>query len=350
MKIIHSADIHLGSKITSKFPKEISEMIKSELRSSFLFMLDYAKENGIFAIILSGDVFDSDNPYKKDTDFFYRAVEANPDIEFFYLRGNHDCNGDTREIKNLKLFSEHWKSYQLGEVVITGVEIVRGNAEAIYSTIRLDEDKKNIVMLHGELGSETGVDKICQTKLRGKNIDYLALGHIHSYSSGMLDERADYAYPGCLVGRGFDECGEKGFIVLEVGERITHRFVSTGSFRIKTEEPDISGVSGIYDICKLADNLPLSRRDIYRINLVGEVDLEVDTCLSDVSSHLNKKCLYAEVKDLTKKKLNYSLYENDLSIKGEFVRLVRDSEELSEDEKNRILAYGLRALVGREVE
>ena len=52
--------------------------------------------------------------------------------------------------------------------------------------------------------------------LKNKNIDYLALGHLHSYRQGKLDSRATYAYSGCLEGRGFDECGEKGFILLDI--------------------------------------------------------------------------------------------------------------------------------------
>ena len=51
-----------------------------------------------------------------------------------------------------------------------------------------------------------------------KNIDYLALGHIHKYKQAELDQRGVYCYSGCLEGRGFDECGEKGFVLLDIDE------------------------------------------------------------------------------------------------------------------------------------
>ena len=35
MKIIHAADIHLGSKMDSRFPKEIAEKRKTEVRNTF---------------------------------------------------------------------------------------------------------------------------------------------------------------------------------------------------------------------------------------------------------------------------------------------------------------------------
>ena len=81
MKIIHSADIHLGAPVGG-FPKEISEERKREVRNTFLRMVDYARENGVKVVLLAGDVFDRDKPFKKDVDFFYGVIENNPNIDF----------------------------------------------------------------------------------------------------------------------------------------------------------------------------------------------------------------------------------------------------------------------------
>ena len=91
MKIIHTADVHLGSKIESKLPKDKSDIRKAEVRQAFNNMVEYAIQNDISIIMISGDLFDSTRPLKKDKDFFYNVVRNNPDIEFIYLRGNHDC-------------------------------------------------------------------------------------------------------------------------------------------------------------------------------------------------------------------------------------------------------------------
>lgn len=70
MKIIHTADIHLGSKMDSRFNREISNERKIELRNTFKRLVEYAKANKVSVIMLCGDIFDSDKPYKKDKDFF----------------------------------------------------------------------------------------------------------------------------------------------------------------------------------------------------------------------------------------------------------------------------------------
>ena len=54
--------------------------------------------------------------------------------------------------------------------------------------------------------------KIEVYELKNKNIDYLALGHVHKYKMEKLDNRGIYCYSGCLEGRGFDECGDKGCV------------------------------------------------------------------------------------------------------------------------------------------
>ena len=66
MKILHCADIHLGSKMEARLPKEKSDERKVELRASFNRMIERAKAEGVRLVLLSGDVFDSERPLKRD--------------------------------------------------------------------------------------------------------------------------------------------------------------------------------------------------------------------------------------------------------------------------------------------
>lgn len=345
MKFIHCADLHLGAKIDG-FPKEISAARRQEVRNSFARITEYAVKNGVAAILISGDAFDRDEPFKKDVDFFYGLIERCPQIDFFYLRGNHDRIGEHRDLPNLHYFQESWTYYDCGGITICGMEGTAANAAALASTLSLRKESKNIVMLHGQIG-----DEIPLTKLREKGIDYLALGHIHSYASGAIDERGIYAYSGCLEGRGFDETGEKGFVLLDVGERITHRFIPFSLRRIERAQVDVTGlVEGYAMARRVMEQVPLSKETIYRIELVGEVDAKVEEFALDVAAYLKNSCLFISVKDKTNKKIDYDAYAFDASIGGEFVRTVQQSNEYTEEEKAQIIAYGLRALSGRGID
>ena len=351
MKFIHCADLHLGSKISSNFPKEISEERRAEVRDSFRRMVGYANENAIDVIVLAGDVFDTEKPFKKDKDFFYSVVGNNPDVDFLYLRGNHDTLGERRDLPNLKTFSNEWTSYTYGDVVFSGIETCKENATSLYSTLSLDEQRKNIVIMHGQACDATGVDKVHLTRLRGKHIDYLALGHIHEYNFGKIDERGTWAQSGCLEGRGFDETGEKGFIVVDVERTVTHTFMPFSRRKIAWERLDVTGVADVYGAYRLAkQTLRLESTGIYRVELVGETDVANDSFADDLQKFLADLCGYVSVKDRTHKKIDVTAYEGDNSLKGEFVRTVYANNDYTDEEKAQIVAYGLRALAGREVE
>ena len=345
MKIIHSADIHLGAPMSS-FPEEIARERKKEVRNSFERMVRFAREEGVQVILLSGDVFDRDKPTQKDVTFFYNTVKANPDIDFLYLRGNHDKDGEGVDLPNLKTFSTAWTGYTYGDIVISGIELATEIASSLYSTLALDTKKKNIVMLHGQINGEINL-----TRLRDKNIDYLALGHIHGYEDGELDRRGRYAYSGCLEGRGFDETGVKGFVLLDIEDKISYAFQPFSLRSIEKIELDVSGLKEGSEMARLARTKTVFKKEnIYRIELVGEVDADVDSFAEDVQRYLEGDCLYLSVKDKTVKKIDYTAYEGDNSLKGEFVRAVRESEGYTDEEKAMIIAYGLKALAGREVD
>lgn len=350
MKFIHTADIHLGSRMDSRFSKEISDKRKEELRNTFKRMVDFGNRNKVTAIILAGDVFDSNFPFKKDKEFFYSVIRNNPEIDFLYLKGNHDLatDYDGDAIPNLKTFNDNWTSFCYGDTVITGTEITSENYISMYSALRLDKDKKNIVVLHGQCGDIFGVDKVNLKKLRDKNIDYLALGHLHSHTEGKLDDRAVYAYSGCLEGRGFDEPGEHGFILLETGDKITRNFIPFAERTISEHDIDITDIKDAYSAYrKIKESITFLQKNIYRINLTGEIDLDVDDMSGDIEKYLSSDCLYADVKDRTIKKLDMLKYKSDPSLKGEFVRCVFANGEYTEEEKKKIIAYGLKALDGR---
>jgi DNA repair exonuclease SbcCD nuclease subunit len=352
MKIIHAADIHLGSKLGTKFPKEISQMRKMEVRDTFKRMVAYAAANSVQVILLAGDVFDSDTPYKKDKEFFYSVVRGNPDIDFLYLRGNHDCNTDYEgeSFANLKTFSDSWTSYSYGDVVISAIEMTKENATSLYSTLSLDGHKKNIVMLHGQIADSMGVDKIHTGKLRDKNIDYLALGHVHKYSFGKLDERGTYAYCGCLEGRGFDETGDKGFILLEVDKEVKHTFVPFAQRKIVETQVDITGLSDAYAVAeRIKEQVAFDNRNIFRVVLTGELTGDIEGLTADVTKYLSSECTFLDVKDSHRQKLDWNVYEGDLSLRGEFARVV-GAMDLSDEDKTKVLAYGFKAMLGSDIE
>ena len=357
MRFLHLADVHLGSKMESRLPSAKAAERRRELLSAFSSAVDYARGCGIDAIVISGDLFDSDRPFKKDKEFFFGIVGSNPDVTFYYLRGNHDIKesfvGD--KLENLKTFTDSWTSYRHGDAVITGIELTPGNEDSLYNTLTLNKSDKNIVMLHGDAhdGAPVGADRIDLRRLKGKGIDYLALGHIHSHSLGRLDERGIYAYPGCLEGRGFDECGEKGFLAVDTDETDPSRavrFIKSSIREIKEISVDVSEAKNSYEIYSLVKkqaNTPA--KDLLRVNLVGNLSFSGEKPAETVEKYLSDSFYFVSVKDKTKVSIDISSLEGEISLRGEFLRLI-SSSNLSDEDKREIITLGLCALSGEEID
>lgn len=337
MKIIHLADVHLGSKIESKLPKDKAEIRKAEVRQAFNKVINYANENDIKIVLISGDLFDSARPLKKDKDFFYSVVKNNPDIDFVYLRGNHDSLEfySDEEPSNIKRFSKEWITYCYEDVTISGVEISQDNKTEAGCGLHLPPDSKNIVMLHGS------VEEL--PKFTEKNIDYLALGHIHSFSEVKLNIRGKSVYCGCLEGRGFDEIGIKGFVVIDT-DTMNYNFVKNSVRIIEEHTVDVSKATDSYEAYKIICNeISFKKENLCLIKICGEITFDGSSLAEDIEEYMSEKCFFVYVKNKTTEKIDIEKLTEEISLKGEFVRTVLADEKYSAEEKERIISVGLKA-------
>ena len=360
MKIIHCADLHLDSKMESNLSKEKAVERREELLATFVKLVDYAVNHDVTAIIIAGDMFDTaQNTQKRIKNRVLDLIRYTPEIEFLYLRGNHDKVDffDTLEDKpaNLKLFQDSWTSYTYGNVVITGCELNRSNHNNIYSELVLAKEAVNIVVLHGQeskYDSKSDAELISLTSLQNRYIDYLALGHIHTYKHAKLDNRGSYCYSGCLEGRGFDECGEKGFVLIDIqGDKVNHSFYPIAK-RTLHEIP--VGLSGFISETELQTEIEesiahLPQEDLVKIILEGDIDENTDIDVKYLMNKFDSRFYFLKIYDHTKLQILYENYINDISLKGEFLRLVKE-QEIEEDIKREIMMLGLKVLAGREID
>lgn len=355
MRLIHCSDLHLDSKMESNLSARQARERGGEILGTFARMVDWARENRVDAVLIAGDMFDTGRVTGKTADFVLDRMRQAADVEFFYLRGNHDESRDVfggREWpENLHTFGADWTHYRLGDVTITGLELDRENWSGMYENLELAPDTVNIVMLHGQESTQAGEELIAIPALRGKNIDYLALGHIHSYKKERLDDRGSYSYCGCLEGRGFDECGEKGFVVLDVEKgRVETTFVPFASRQLREVVVDISDCVTITQLQSAMETAAadISADSLVKFTLVGTYTPETQKDLTFLTKILGGRFWFVKIKDDSRFRIERAAYEHDASLKGEFIRLVMASDK-PEAEKARIICAGLQALAGEEV-
>lgn len=370
MRLLHCADIHLDSEFSANLPKDKAKERKNELLAGFSRLLKFAAENCCDGVIIAGDLYDKKVVTKTARKFVMGEIGKYPEMPVYYLKGNHDeASGEDEEDlpANLKLFTGNRGgavSYTAGTaagrtVKITGAELTKENERSIYTSLLLDPGDINIVVLHGQESTYKAKDKagtVALRELAGKGIDYLALGHVHEYKTGKLDARGAWCYPGCLEGRGFDECGEHGAVIVEADDRtgeVSHRFIAFPGRRLWEVNTDVSGCGSTAEICeKVRTRLSeenIASQDSVKIVLTGNVpfDTEIDTGL--IEKAFEEDYYFVRAKDESGLYVDFEAYRNDKSLKGEFIRRTEAAEDMTEEEKATVIRYGLQALRGEEI-
>ena len=62
MKLIHTADIHLDARMEAIYPIELAKERRKDLRKEWWRLVEYAGRNGVSAILIAGDLFDTKKP------------------------------------------------------------------------------------------------------------------------------------------------------------------------------------------------------------------------------------------------------------------------------------------------
>ena len=160
-----------------------------------------------------------------------------------------------------------------------------------------------------------------------------------------------WAFSGCLEGRGFDECGEKGFILVDVTDKLSFSFVPFAKRTIHDINVDITSASDLYEAQRIVHSKvdSVSREDILNITLKGDVPVDTEIDEKDIENSLSD-FYFVRVKNKTSVKINASDYTDDRSLIGEFIRAVSDNGEYNDEEKKDIITLGLRLLSGKEVD
>lgn len=342
MKILHTADIHLGVKY-SKLSKEKQLLLRDESIFNIRKLFDIAKTEGYDVVLICGDLFHFKSVASSISKAFFDAVKGflGPVI---YISGNHDESFilPLQLPENFIVLDNVNTSYQYQGVTF-------------HNKYYQDFDKlqTNILLLHGNIENTSDVDYFEINNYLNQGFDYIALGHVHQYKQFRTGNNI-YAYSGSLFSSGFDESGEKGFIKLEIKDQSvkTLQFCPFAARKFIVCLSDISGLITNSEIIeKIEEDLKeikAKKQDIVRVVLKGALNEENERSVPLI---LNKfsDYFYFEIQDKTTLKIDIDKIKKEkLSFKYEFISLVEESQ-LDDDSKRIICEIGLEALKGEDI-
>lgn len=277
LTLIHAADLHLDSPFAS-FPEEQREILRSAQASIPQRLEGCCREQGAQMLLLAGDVFDG--PYRWETARELSDCLEDCGIPVFISPGNHDFLGPDspwdREFwpDNVHIFRGNLSYVDLPELdcrVYGGGYssmdcrgLLEGfQAERVYA--------HTIALLHGDTTSpKSPYCPITTVQIGQSHLDYLALGHIHQAGSLHAGQTL-CAWPGCPMGRGWDETGAKGVLRVNLDARARVSPIPLGLPRFYSESVSLEeGLSGLERL------LPaMKSQDFYRITLTGSGEADI---------------------------------------------------------------------------
>ena len=347
IKILHTGDWHLDSPFQGRTAQQAA-YLRRELLKIPGKIAAVCKEENCDLMLLSGDLFDG--AYTQES---YRTVcdaLRSVQIPVFITPGNHDfISPDSpyeKEVwpENVHIFKKQnmeWVDIPELPLRVYGAGFQSMDCPSLLEHFRAEEPA--IGIFHGDpTQTNSPYNPVTKSQALRSGLRYLALGHVHKGSSFQAGDTL-CAWPGCPMGRGWDEEGEKGVLLVTLDEDVQLRFVPLDTPRFYDREVD--AVKGIASV------LPaVAGEDFYRVTLTGEAEsVDLDALQAEFAAFPN-----LVLRDHTRKPVD--LWENagEDNFEGMYFGLLKDAlaEAEGELQEQILLAAKLsrQILAGQEVE
>ncbi len=301
VRFIHTADLHLDTpfKGLSRLNSELTKRLKDATFRSFRNIIDLCSEKKVDFLIISGDIFDSENKSLAAQLRFVSELKSLSEkgIPAYFICGNHDPLKswlDTIDLPDMAIrfgpSTGQVHTFEKADTAIADIHGISFNEKAITRNLAAEfrlapkPAPISIAVLHGTIGSpgpHENYAPFTREDVANKGFDYWAMGHIHKKRI-VSPSNPTILYPGNPQGRDFGEPGERGCFLVEIseGHDPAFEFIPTQVIRFENLIIDMSAVSKIEflrdkinDALENSENYSEEVNYILRINLIGRTGL-----------------------------------------------------------------------------
>ena len=351
LKLLHTADWHLGSPFAG-FSDQQRAFLKQAQRRIPGKIADLCRREGCDLVLLAGDIFDG-KAARETVELVKRALKDCA-VPVLVAPGNHDFCApgspwvEERWPDNVTVFTgKTMEPVIIGSLdcCVYGAGFSGMDCPSLLQDFHGERKAKYVIgLVHGDpTQSQSPYNPITASQVRKSGLDYLALGHLHKAGAFRAGE-VICAWPGCPMGRGWDETGEKGVCIVTLEDKPDIQAVTLDMPAFRELTVDIQADPQ----AALEAALPAGgSRDFFRITLTGCGEVSLPKLRKALTAYPN-----AELLDRTEPPLDVWADAGEDTLEGIYFHMLRKAKELNPEQAERIqLAAEIsrRLLEGREV-
>jgi len=353
IRILHTADLHLDGSFAALGNRAPQRQV--DFLETFERIVTLAIKQEVQLLLIAGDLFDHPRPSQPVLGKVQAGLQrlAERGIVPVLLPGTHDSTVSAdavyrqAEFPGVILFDQPRLQEPVALSVADQQLYLYGFAyrsylseEALNGMQRRSDEGLHIGLLHG---SRQGSPEWNYRKkdlpftlddLKRWDLDYVALGHYHSYEVLAEGDRIYACYPGSPEGKRFGENGPRYCALVTFDEGgVAVKPLAVNGRELAERELDLSGCTDPDEVRRRIAALK-NPRLLLRLTLSGILEAPLD--LSALQGRCEDDFFYLELRDETR--LFDSDYarriESEETVRGMFVRRARQlMSEVAEDER-----------------
>jgi len=370
LKILHTADVHLGARFSVLGPEKGNAQ-RLQLQRTFERIGELAVAERVDLFVVAGDLFDSNTPSASSVDVvrrvFGRLVEA--DIRVFAIPGTHDCFDSSSVWRTIEMpagvtvFTDRSEPAMVPELDLAVHGLVfaskKAPAGALLSLARCEGAALHVGIAHGSVAIP-GIledDSVLFTaeEVAGTGMDYLALGHWHSFKQERFGD-VTACYPGSPEFVSIDQKGAGQVALVEIDRdgtlRVEPRTVGVRRFESLEISVDALGSSSqVVDAIRARADADL----VLDVTLAGLCPFDFECDIDEIAAQTQDGFFHLRLRDKTHPRLDDVAMAElaETSVAGRFARVMRAHiEDAAADDKGVFedgLRLGVALLEGRQV-
>jgi DNA repair exonuclease SbcCD nuclease subunit len=369
-KILHTADIHLGVKLSGL--GKSGDRVRAALRGAFGRTIDMAIDEKVDAVVIAGDLFDSNHISSSLIRFALGEINRLGDIPCVVLPGTHDCleEGsvllsltDDEKPANMHILldrKEPMVRFEARQLTFYGMPNMsnRSTANPVASVSRQDHEGRHILIAHGSymIPEKTAKDDhpFGLDDIDNSGFDYVALGHWHS-TFELPTTRTKAAYCGSPEAVAFDQTGAGNVLIVNIADQVTIEKRQVGTTVWKQLELPTSNFKYSLEIEQEIQK-HVDEDCLLNVTLTGLASADNLINIDEIYSNLAESFLFLRISDKTESVPEQILEQKrpPTTILGQFMGQMSDAIDEAEDsERKELLVESLRTgyalLTGKDV-